>query len=75
MPIIKSKPMEEEKIQLRVGLKSSICQEISQYCQWAGIKYKDYFIEEACKHIFQNDKKWQKYQMGLLRENEPFDKE
>ena len=66
MSLIQPKPLEEEKTQLRIRLKSNICQEIEQYCQWAGIKYRDYFIEQACLFVFKQDKEWQKHTKDLF---------
>lgn len=50
----------EEKTQFRVRLSESIYKEIESYCCWAGIKYKDFFIEQACKYIFNSDEDWKK---------------
>lgn len=61
MSLIKPKPLDEDKTQFRVRLKSNICQEIQQYCEWSGIKYRDYFIEQACTYVFSQDKEWQKH--------------
>jgi hypothetical protein len=51
----------EEKIQFRLRISETVYQEIEEYCQWAGIKYKDYFIEQACKYIFANDEDWKSH--------------
>lgn len=52
---------EEDKIQFRIRIKASIFKEIEDYCEWAGIQYKDYFIQRACQYIFANDESWIKY--------------
>lgn len=52
---------EENKIQFRIRMQSSIFKEIEEYCQWAGIQYRDYFIQRACEYIFTHDEEWVKY--------------
>ena len=52
---------EEDKIQFRVRIKASVFKEIEDYCEWAGIQYKDYFIQRACQYIFTNDESWVNY--------------
>lgn len=51
----------EEKTQLRIRISDTVLKEIEAYCQWADIKYKDYFIEQACKYIFNSDSDWKEY--------------
>lgn len=51
----------EEKTQLRIRISDTVLKEIEEYCRWADIKYKDYFIEQACKYIFTTDSDWKKY--------------
>ena len=36
-------------------MNESVYKEIDEYCQWAVIRVRDYFIEKACQHIFKND--------------------
>jgi|GEM_PF-1118348 len=50
-----------KKIQVRVRISENIMQEIKEYCDWSGIKTKDYFIEQACKHIFAHDEEWKEH--------------
>lgn len=56
--LIMRDPGSENKIQFRMRMKESIYKEIDEYCQWAGIRVRDYFIEKACQHIFKNDEDW-----------------
>lgn len=58
MPLIEQQKTDTEKTPWRIRLRASIADEIEAYCQWAGIKYRDYFIEQACSHIFRNDHEW-----------------
>ena len=51
-------PSNEDKTQLRIRISNTVLKEIEQYCDWAGIKYKDYFIEQACMFIFNSDNDW-----------------
>ncbi|MFC4892259.1 hypothetical protein ACFPDQ_04270 [Pseudofrancisella aestuarii] len=57
MPLIKGRNR-EEKIPLRIRLSESVLNEMIEYMKWAEIKYKDHFIEEACRHVLKSDKKW-----------------
>ena len=56
--LITREPGSENKIQFRIRLTESVYKEIDDYCQWAGIRVRDYFIEKACQHIFKNDEEW-----------------
>lgn len=49
-----------KKIQVRIRLSENILQEIHQYCEYSGIKHRDYFIEKACQYIFNHDPDWKK---------------
>lgn len=60
MLILKEK--DEKKIQFRIRMSESVYKEIDEYCQWAGIRFRDYFIQRACEYIFQNDDDWKKHQ-------------
>lgn len=51
----------KEKTQFRVRIGENVFNEIMRYCEWAGIKYRDYFIEQACQYIFANDEDWKKF--------------
>ena len=55
------KDTKEKKSALKIDLHETVINEITQYMKWADIKYKDYFIEEACKYVLDNDEKWQKH--------------
>ncbi|MBA2651705.1 MAG: hypothetical protein H0U73_05510 [Tatlockia sp.] len=59
--LITREPGPEKKIQFRMRMNESIFNEITEYCQWAGIRVRDYFIEQSCKFIFSNDKDWKLY--------------
>lgn len=52
------KEKEDDKIQFRIRIAASTLKEIEDYCSWAGIQYKDYFIQRACQYIFKNDEEW-----------------
>jgi hypothetical protein len=56
--LIMREPGAEDKIQFRIRMTESIYNEIDEYCQWAGIRVRDYFIEKACAYIFKNDEDW-----------------
>jgi len=56
--LIMREPGAENKIQFRIRMTDSVYKEIDEYCQWAGIRVRDYFIEKACQHIFRNDEDW-----------------
>lgn len=68
MPLIKGKN-KEEKVPLRIRLNESVFNEMIAYMKWAEIKYKDHFIEEACRYVLSLDKKWQKYKKENYEEN------
>lgn len=55
----------EVKTQFRLRISQEVLDEISQYCQWAGIRYRDHFIEQACKYIFANDKDWKNFKKDM----------
>lgn len=59
--LITREPGSENKIQFRIRMKESVYKEIDEYCQWAGIRARDYFIEKACQHIFKNDEDWKSF--------------
>ncbi|MFC4892261.1 hypothetical protein ACFPDQ_04280 [Pseudofrancisella aestuarii] len=68
MPLITGKN-KEEKIPLRIRLRESVFDEVTAYMKWAKIKYKDHFIEEACRYVLSLDKNWQKYKKENYEEN------
>lgn len=59
--LITKEPGIEKKIQFRLRLTESVYKEIDEYCQWAGIRVRDYFIEKACQYIFNQDEDWKKF--------------
>ncbi|MBA2657836.1 MAG: hypothetical protein H0U70_12780 [Tatlockia sp.] len=59
--LITKEPGPEKKIQFRLRMNESVFNEITEYCQWAGIGVRDFFIEQSCKYIFNNDKDWKLY--------------
>lgn len=74
MPIISKPEYDENKLPWRIRLRESICKEIEEYCEWAGITYRDYFLEQACAHIFNIDAEWREYKAshhhGITRSKE-----
>lgn len=56
--LIAREPGSEKKVQFRTRMSEQVFDEIIEYCEWAGIRFRDYFIEQACKHIFLNDEEW-----------------
>ncbi|OIN82892.1 hypothetical protein [Francisella sp. TX07-6608] len=68
MPLIKKKE-NEKKVPLRIKVRESVLNEMLEYMKWADIKYRDYFIEEACKLVLNIDKKWEKYKNETFEGN------
>ncbi|STX30062.1 Uncharacterised protein [Legionella beliardensis] len=62
--LIVPEPATQKKIAFRIRMNVKTHEEIMKYCQWAGITYRDFFIEEACKYILANDKKWNAYKQS-----------
>jgi hypothetical protein len=60
---------DEDKIQFRIRIKASVYKEIEDYCEWAEIQYKDYFIQRACQYIFTNDESWIKHKNQKIEDN------
>ena len=60
----------DKKIQFRLRMNEDVLNEVTDYCQWAGIRVRDYFIERACKHIFDNDMDWKNYKQDRNKEIE-----
>ena len=56
--LITNETENEKKLQFRVRMNSKTYDEIMAYCEWAGISYRDFFIEQACEYIFKNDVQW-----------------
>ncbi|KEI34852.1 hypothetical protein FRA_44c11490 [Francisella sp. W12-1067] len=64
MSIIKGKEKrveKENKVTLNFEIDECVATEILEYLKWANIKDKNYFIEQACKHLFQADKDWNSF--------------
>ncbi|QIV93897.1 hypothetical protein [Allofrancisella frigidaquae] len=64
MSIIKGKEKrveKENKVALNFEIDECVAAEIIEYLKWADIKDKNYFLEEACKYLFQVDKNWDKF--------------
>jgi hypothetical protein len=61
MPIVSKPEYDENKLPWRIRMRESVCKEIEEYCEWAGITYRDYFLEQACMHIFNIDAEWREY--------------
>jgi hypothetical protein len=55
MSLIKPKA-EDKKITFKVSMNSSVAEQIKQYCEFAGFKNNDEFLEEAAAHILSKDK-------------------
>ncbi len=68
--LIKREPGADKKMQFRIRMNKEVYDEITEYCQWAAIRYRDYFIEEACKHIFNNDEEWKKIRKTMKEDSE-----
>jgi len=68
--LIAREPGAEKKTQFRIRMSQAVYDEISEYCQWAGIRFKDYFIEQSCKYIFSNDNDWKTYKENKSREQQ-----
>ncbi|MGQ3888377.1 hypothetical protein ACQUW5_05015 [Legionella sp. CNM-1927-20] len=62
--LITREPIAQKKIQFRIRMSVQIYEQVMQYCQWAGINKRDFFIEEACKYILNNDTEWIKYKQN-----------
>ncbi|MBA2652512.1 MAG: hypothetical protein H0U73_09640 [Tatlockia sp.] len=54
-----------KKNQFRIRMSENVLEEIIQYCQWAAIDSKEYFIEQSCKYILQNSPKWKQFKATL----------
>ncbi len=51
-------------------ISETLLNEIIDYCEWAGIRLRDYFIEQSCCYIFKNDDDWRKYKEQQLSKEE-----
>lgn len=67
--LIMREPGSENKIQFRMRMTESVYKEIDEYCQWAGIRVRDYFIEKACQHIFKHDEEWINFKLTRDKES------
>jgi len=63
--LIAREPATAKKIQVRARIDAKIYAELNHYINWAGISYRDFFIEQACDYIFKHDKDWINYKKGL----------
>ena len=61
MSLIKPK-LEGKKITFKVSINSNISDEMKKYCDFAGFKSHDDFLEEAVTHILSKDKAFKKWQ-------------
>ena len=66
--LITREPLSQKKLQFRIRMNIKTHEELMQYCQWAGISYRDFFIEQACEYIFKTDDDWKAHK--LSKENE-----
>lgn len=67
MPLISKAEKDNDKESWRIRMKKEVCDEVLAYCEWANIKYRDYFLEEACKYIFANDIDWVKHKDSIKK--------
>lgn len=67
--LIPKEPGDDKKIQFRIRMSEGVFNEISDYCHWSGIRLRDYFIEQACKYIFNKDSEWKKYKEQHRKES------
>lgn len=66
--LIKSQKAPDMKKQFRIRLTEQVITEIEAYCRWAGILYRDYFIEQACIYIFAQDEEWRSKRKEIFSE-------
>ena len=59
--LISQEPAAEKKTQFRIRISKAVYDEITEYCEHAGIRYRDFFIEHACRYIFAHDEDWQAF--------------
>lgn len=59
MPLLKPSN-KTTKEQIRINIEKELIEHMEAYCQWAGIKKIDEFIEQAAQFILKKDKDWQK---------------
>ncbi|STX30057.1 Uncharacterised protein [Legionella beliardensis] len=62
--LINREPTAQKKTQFRIRMSAKIYDQVTQYCQWAGINKRDFFIEEACKYILAHDTEWLTYKQS-----------
>jgi hypothetical protein len=60
MPLIKPK-LKGEKVTFKVNMNSHTANEIKHYCEFAGFKNNDEFLEEAATHILSKDKDFKEW--------------
>ncbi|STX28337.1 Uncharacterised protein [Legionella beliardensis] len=66
--LITREPATEKKTQFRIRMSEAVYNEITAYCEWAGIRYRDFFIEHACRYIFTHDDEWVTYKQNQSTE-------
>lgn len=66
MPLIK--PNNDELLQRRYRFSKSLLDEINDYCEWAGVKNDNQFLEEAAMYVLKKDRDWQKAKSKLKKE-------
>ena len=50
-----------DKTQMRITIDAEIAMQINAYCNFAGIKKIDEFIEKAAEFVMTKDKDWQRH--------------
>lgn len=60
MPLIAYRDR-KKKVPFKIEIVEEIHKQMQKYCEWAGIEEPGFFIEEAAKYIFSQDKLWAKY--------------
>jgi len=59
--LIGREPVIEKKTQFRIRINEAVYDEVTAYCEWAGVRYRDFFIEQACRYILTNDQEWESF--------------
>ncbi|CAM4430451.1 MAG: hypothetical protein LEGION0398_MBIBDBAK_01343 [Legionellaceae bacterium] len=67
MSLLKSPLIKIKKTPVRLTLTQDIYDEIKAYCDWAGIKKIEEFIEEAAKFVFTKDNEWKKIKKEIKK--------
>lgn len=61
MPLIPPESKKLEKVQLRFRVSQDLLEQITAYCEWAGIKKRDHLFEHAVLYVLQHDAEWQEH--------------